>query len=60
MSDNDVQKDFFLFSRQAPSLTLNKDAYEPKKLKHMYMNRIAIDEDDQNEIYGIHELKEIP
>ena len=47
-------QDFILFSEQ----TTESDLYKSEKLLHTYMNRLAIDEDDQNEILGIQKLKE--
>ena len=34
--------------------------YDSKKILHTYMNRIAIDEDDQNEILSCHEFADAP
>ena len=34
--------------------------YDSKKILHTYMNRIAIDEDDQHEILSCHEFADAP
>ena len=47
-------QDFILFSEQSTDSWM----YKSEKLLHTYMNRLAIDEDDQNEILGIQKLKE--
>ena len=40
-------------------LEQSKDSYDydSRKFLHTYMNRIAVEEDDQNEISSIHEFK---
>ena len=48
-------QNFILFSEQ----TTESYFYKSEKMLHTYMNRLAIDEDDQNEILGIQKLKEI-
>ena len=47
-------QDFILFSEQQTDSWV----YKSEKLLHTYMNRLAIDEDDQNEILGIQKLKD--
>ena len=54
MSGQGVRQDFIFFAEQATDSCF----YKSEKMLHTYMNRLAIDEDDQNEILGIQKLKE--
>ena len=47
-------QDFILFSEQSTDSYF----YKSEKMLHTYMNRLAIDEEDQNEILAIQKLKE--
>ena len=56
------QREFLQMHRQNFIFILEQSRdsydYDSRKFLHTYMNRIAVEEDDQNEISSIHEFKD--